>query len=122
MADSVGLSYRRGYRRVGSTPRVDESPRNGSYQIGDKSLMLNEGFMHRFIKKFRLFRRDVLDFNQRMRDKWVESEAKRIPAGSSVLGIGAGECRYKNLFRHCNYKAQDFCQFDESITTYGDFL
>lgn len=39
--------------------------------------------------------------------RYVESVAKSLPAGSSVLDAGAGECVYKKLFSHCNYKAID---------------
>jgi ubiquinone/menaquinone biosynthesis C-methylase UbiE len=51
------------------------------------------------------------EFNQAGREAWVASAAKRLPAGTRVLDVGAGECRYRALFAHCNYKAHDFCQY-----------
>ena len=38
--------------------------------------------------------------------------AKTIPAGAKVLDAGAGECQYKPLFAHTEYKAQDFVQYE----------
>lgn len=38
---------------------------------------------------------------------FVESVAKALPAGSSILDAGAGESVYKKLFSHCDYKAID---------------
>jgi ubiquinone/menaquinone biosynthesis C-methylase UbiE len=54
---------------------------------------------------------DLIDFNQRDRDRWVEKVARQLPAGSSVLDVGAGPCRYRPLFDHCDYKAHDFAQY-----------
>lgn len=42
------------------------------------------------------------------RDAWVERHAKMIPAGSRVLDVGAGTCKYRPLFSHCVYVAHDF--------------
>ena len=49
-----------------------------------------------------------LIFNQQARDRWVGEVSRRIPPGSRVLDVGAGECRYRKLFDHCEYRAQDF--------------
>ena len=38
---------------------------------------------------------------------FVESVAKSLPEGSSILDAGAGESVYKKLFSHCSYKAID---------------
>ena len=54
--------------------------------------------------------RRIFAFNQAERDRWVASQAKRIPAGSRVLDIGAGACQYRPLFAHCRYEAHDFAQ------------
>jgi len=39
--------------------------------------------------------------------RFVESVAKNLAAGSSILDAGAGESVYKRLFSHCEYKAID---------------
>jgi SAM-dependent methyltransferase len=51
------------------------------------------------------------EFNQANRDAWVAGVARRLVPGSRVLDIGAGECRYRDLFKHCDYQAQDSCQY-----------
>jgi SAM-dependent methyltransferase len=50
---------------------------------------------------------ELIDFNQRNRDRWVQDVARRLPAAARVLDAGAGECRYRPLFAHCRYHAQD---------------
>ncbi len=60
---------------------------------------------------------EIINFNALTRNKWVLEKAKEIQEGASVIDIGAGECAYKNLFKHCDYKSQDFCQY--SGTTEG---
>lgn len=39
--------------------------------------------------------------------RFVESVAKNLPSGHSILDAGAGESVYKKFFSHCNYKAID---------------
>ena len=67
--------------------------------------------------------RKIFVFNQAERDLWVEKQAAAIPAGSRVLDVGAGSCRYRALFRHCEYRSQDFAELpDEQLgrgATYG---
>lgn len=46
------------------------------------------------------------------RDRWVAAEAAGLPSGSRVLDVGAGPCRYRALFSHCEYFSQDFCQHE----------
>ena len=53
----------------------------------------------------------TVGFNQDQRDRWVASIAERLPPGTRVLDIGAGPCRYRALFSHCDYRAQDFGQY-----------
>jgi len=53
----------------------------------------------------------LIGFNQINRDKWVTSIAQRLPPGTRVRDAGSGECRYRELFAHCEYKMQDFCQY-----------
>lgn len=36
-----------------------------------------------------------------------------------MLDAGAGPCRYRALFRHCEYKTQDFAAFEGEHHTYG---
>lgn len=62
----------------------------------------------------------IFRFNQFNRDQWVEKQAKKIPAGARVLDAGAGTCKYKTLFAHCDYKAQDFAQYDGKEHKYGE--
>lgn len=57
----------------------------------------------KFFKTKRLFA-----FNELDRDAWVARQASRVPAGASVLDIGAGSCPYEPLFEHCRYETQDF--------------
>ncbi|MEW6252689.1 MAG: class I SAM-dependent methyltransferase [Planctomycetota bacterium] len=37
--------------------------------------------------------------------------AARLPPGTRVLDVGAGECRYRPLLAHCEYVAHDFCAY-----------
>ena len=55
---------------------------------------------------------DLVQFNQRNRDRWVAGVAERLPPGTRILDVGAGECRYRSLFSHCDYKAQDFAKYE----------
>jgi len=49
----------------------------------------------------------LLDYHQYSILKFVKTEAKKIPAGKSILDVGAGELRYKQYFQHCHYVSQD---------------
>jgi ubiquinone/menaquinone biosynthesis C-methylase UbiE len=60
----------------------------------------------------------IFDFNQFNRDMWVEKKAMQVPKGSKVLDAGAGTGRYRRLFSHCDYKAQDFCKEPSTIGRY----
>ena len=51
--------------------------------------------------------------------KFVEDVAKSLPAGSSILDAGAGECVYKRLFSHCEYRAIDL-GIGETSWNYGN--
>jgi hypothetical protein len=50
----------------------------------------------------------IFRYNQFHRDAWVAAEAKKIPAGSKVLDVGAGAGPYREIFAHCQYRTQDF--------------
>jgi SAM-dependent methyltransferase len=51
----------------------------------------------------------VFNFTDHERDRWVADQARSIPRGWRVLDVGAGSCRYRPLFAHCEYRSQDFC-------------
>jgi SAM-dependent methyltransferase len=59
---------------------------------------------------------EIRDFNQKQRDIWVQEKARMVELGSRVLDIGAGTCRYRHLFSHCDYKTHDFKKLE---TEYG---
>lgn len=50
----------------------------------------------------------------------MASKVAALPAGSKVLDVGAGFCRYRHLFKHCDYKAHDFCSYTGSEWNYGE--
>lgn len=52
------------------------------------------------------------------RDRWVQERAESLPAGSKVLDAGAGASKYRSLFKHCQYKTQDFCQYKGELVKY----
>jgi 2-polyprenyl-3-methyl-5-hydroxy-6-metoxy-1,4-benzoquinol methylase len=56
----------------------------------------------------RAWRRRTWSFNTERRRDWVARHAASIPAGSRVLDVGAGIGQYRELFRHCEYRAHDF--------------
>lgn len=56
------------------------------------------------------------------RDSWVESCAREVPAGAKVLDVGAGPCRYRSFFSHCDYRAQDFALYEGSVTPIANDL
>lgn len=47
-------------------------------------------------------------------NNFVQRVSAEIPAGSSVLDAGAGECAYKKYFTHCDYKAVDLAVGNEN--------
>lgn len=70
--------------------------------------------------KSKFFNR-IYRFNQTYRDEWIEQQAKQLPQGTKILDIGAGTCRYRNYFDHCDYNAHDFAQLPENSIEYGKF-
>lgn len=50
--------------------------------------------------------------NEEARDRWVIQALAAVPAGSRLLDVGAGECRYRAHCGHLRYVSQDFCQYD----------
>jgi len=49
--------------------------------------------------------------NESERVKWIEETLKKIPAGLTILGAGAGESQFKKFCDHLKYIAQDFGQY-----------
>jgi ubiquinone/menaquinone biosynthesis C-methylase UbiE len=64
--------------------------------------------------------RHVFAFNETARDRWVEANARRVAPGSRVLDVGAGTCRYRRLFNHCEYKSHDFARYQGPEHQYND--
>lgn len=64
--------------------------------------------------------KSIFNYNDYERDRFVAKVAQTLPAGSRVLDAGAGPCRYKYLFSHCEYKAQDFALYAGKEHSYGD--
>jgi SAM-dependent methyltransferase len=52
------------------------------------------------------------------RDEWVKAQAAKLPPGSRVLDAGAGACKYRPWFSHCQYETQDFCGYEGPVVTY----
>lgn len=57
----------------------------------------------------------LINFSAYWRDEWMATKAAEVPAGATVLDAGAGQCRYKPLFAHADYKAQDFAQYQGTV-------
>jgi SAM-dependent methyltransferase len=47
-------------------------------------------------------------------ERIVRTSAQTLPPNSLVLDAGAGDCPYRDHFRHCQYETADFCQVDNS--------
>jgi len=67
---------------------------------------------------------EIHDFNQRCRDRWIQTKAYTVPAASRVLDMGAGTCLYRPFFSHCDYKTHDFKKYEGAekhggTSTYG---
>jgi len=45
------------------------------------------------------------------REKWIQNKAKKLKKGTKILDVGAGKCKYREIFKHCIYKTQDFSQY-----------
>lgn len=51
--------------------------------------------------------------------QWINKEAQALPPGSRVLDVGAGACRYRELFGHCEYRTHDFAKLEAKETGSG---
>ena len=62
----------------------------------------------------------IFNFNDYERDRFIKEVAASLPTGLKVLDAGAGTCKYKSLFSHCEYKAQDFAKYTGKEHPYGE--
>lgn len=67
-----------------------------------------------------LLMRAIFDFNDYNREQFLAEVAKALPVGTRVLDAGAGTCRHKPLFAHCDYKSQDFAKYVGAEHSYGE--
>lgn len=51
--------------------------------------------------------------------RFVSGVAKQLPSNSLILDAGAGECVYRSLFAHCNYRSIDLA-VGEQAWNYGN--
>lgn len=56
--------------------------------------------------------KEIHNFNQNERNRWVAAKAASVPAGHRVLDLGAGTCPYRRLFAHCRCEAHDFKKYE----------
>lgn len=59
------------------------------------------------------------NFVEENRDNFVAEFSTKIRDGAKVLDVGAGHGPYRELFAHCQYLTQDFCQLDETAQRGG---
>jgi SAM-dependent methyltransferase len=64
--------------------------------------------------------KSIFEFNDYNRDRFIEGFARDLPSGARVLDAGAGTCRYRPLFSHCDYKSQDFARYQGTELKYGE--
>lgn len=50
--------------------------------------------------------------NHDFRENWVQCRLRDLPAGQSILDVGAGECAFRPFCEHLDYVAQDVAQYD----------
>ena len=50
--------------------------------------------------------------NKAMRDAWLQQALGKLPHGSRILDVGAGELQYRSLCSHLNYVSQDFGRYE----------
>jgi len=63
--------------------------------------------------------KEIFQYNNHNRDQFVVAMAGQLPSGAVVLDAGAGPCRYKPLFQHCQYETQDFARYEGENHHYG---
>jgi len=53
----------------------------------------------------------IINFSAYARDAWIGQKASTFKDGARVLDAGAGQCKYRKVFSHCDYKTQDLAQY-----------
>lgn len=71
-------------------------------------------------QRFKSWYGRVFRFNDTYRDAFIARVAHELKPGSKVLDAGAGPCRHRPLFAHCDYRAQDFAKYEGSDHSYGE--
>jgi len=61
------------------------------------------------MKLFRIFRFLSNDLD---RESWLKAQLSAIPAGESIIDVGAGEGRFRKYCRHLEYVSQDFGKYE----------
>ncbi len=56
---------------------------------------------------------DRIDVENSSVERFIASVSRATPAGARVLDTGAGWGRFRPLFQHCRYFAQDLCTVEE---------
>jgi SAM-dependent methyltransferase len=85
---------------------------HSSLGVYNTPILLNEGLLDAW--KSQMSNRSIAEIASLPainRNAWVAKKAMDIPLGANVLDAGAGECQYRKLFTHTNYKSQDFAQY-----------
>jgi SAM-dependent methyltransferase len=59
-------------------------------------------------------RYDVGLSNEATREAWLKKVLSDLPAGTSLLDAGAGECAYRKYCGHLRYVSQDLAKYDGS--------
>lgn len=68
-----------------------------------------------------LARSELFSFNVVRRDRWIAQQAAQLPTGTKVLDVGAGSCPYRDLFAHCEYRAQDLAPLRGDQLRHGGY-
>jgi SAM-dependent methyltransferase len=53
-------------------------------------------------------------YHAKSKDKLIADFLKSLPAGESILDVGAGQMPYRPLCSHLDYISQDFCRYHGS--------
>lgn len=67
-------------------------------------------FLKHFFSKY-ILSDESINVGAHIRNSWIAKKAAGIKPGTRILDAGAGECQYRNLFAHCDYKTQDFSEY-----------
>ena len=62
----------------------------------------------------------IFFYNEYNRNKFIEEVSKKVDNNLSILDVGAGPCKYRHFFSHCNYKAHDFSKYEGEEFAYGE--